>query len=160
MKKQYHYTACGLDNVWLENGYTVKQTQLGQAVSVEDVKGLHELLALQLTQKPGLLSGKEFRFLRVQLGLSQEALGRLLDFSENAVSLWERKDTVPVTCDHWLRLCVLAKLAGNTKVADALERIKTVQKLVYQKYVVKDIQGQRTVSVVPMPVTRQKPALA
>jgi hypothetical protein len=70
-----------------------------------------------------------------------------LDFSENAVSLWERKDTVPLTCDHWLRMCVLAKIAGNTKVADALERIKTVQQLVYQKYVVKGIQGRRTVSV-------------
>jgi DNA-binding transcriptional regulator YiaG len=160
MKKQFHYTACGLDNVWLENGYTLKETPIGQAVSVQDVNGLHELLALQLAQKPGLLTGKEFRFLRVQLGLSQEALGRLLDFSENAVSLWERKDTVPVTCDHWLRMCVLAKLAGHTKVADALERIKTVHKLAYQKYVVKDIQGRRTVSVVPMPAARQKPALA
>jgi hypothetical protein len=106
---------------------------------------------MTLVQKPGLLTGKEFRFLRVQLGLSQEALGQLLDFSENAVSLWERKDTVPLTCDHWLRMCVWAKLAGNTKVADALERIKTVQKLAYQKYVVKDVRGRRTVSVQRQP---------
>jgi DNA-binding transcriptional regulator YiaG len=147
MKKQLHYTACGLDNVWLENGFTVKSSALGEVVSVQDADGLHHLLAMTLVQKPGLLTGKEFRFLRVQLGLSQEALGQLLDFSENAVSLWERKDTVPLTCDHWLRMCVLAKLAGNTKVADALERIKTVQQLVYQKYVVKGIQGRRTVSV-------------
>lgn len=90
----------------------------------------------------------------------QEAFGRLLNFSENAVSLWERKDTVPVTCDHWLRICVLAKLAGNTKVADAPERIKTVHKLGCQKYVVKGIQGQRTVSLEPMPAKRQKSALA
>jgi len=147
MKKQLHYTACGLDNVWLENGFMVKPSALGEVVSVQDADGLHHLLAMTLVQKPGLLTGKEFRFLRVQLGLSQEALGQLLDFSENAVSLWERKDTVPLTCDHWLRMCVLAKIAGNTKVADALERIKTVQQLVYQKYVVKGIQGRRTVSV-------------
>lgn len=151
MKKQLHYTACGLDNVWLENGFTVKSSALGEVVSVQDADGLHHLLAMTLVQKPGLLTGKEFRFLRVQLGLSQEALGQLLDFSENAVSLWERKDTVPLTCDHWLRMCVLAKLAGNTKVADALERIKTVQQLVYQKYVVKGVQGRRTVSVQRQP---------
>ncbi len=160
MKKQFHYTACGLDNVWLENGYTVKDTKLGQAVAVHDVSGLHQMLALQLAQKPALLTGKEFRFLRVQLGLSQEALGLLLDFSENAVSLWERNDKVPVTCDHWLRMCVLAKFAGNTKIADALERIKTVHKLAYQKYVVKDIEGKRTVSVVSQSNPRKKPALA
>ena len=151
MKKQFHYTACGLDNVWLENGFMVKPSALGEVVSVQDADGLHHLLAMTLVQQPGLLTGKEFRFLRVQLGLSQEALGQLLDFSENAVSLWERKDTVPLTCDHWLRMCVWAKLAGNTKVADALERIKTVQKLAYQKYVVKDVRGRRTVSVQRQP---------
>ena len=151
MKKQLHYTACGLDNVWLENGFMVKPSALGEVVSVQDADGLHHLLAMTLVQKPGLLTGKEFRFLRVQLGLSQEALGQLLGFSENAVSLWERKDTVPLTCDHWLRMCVWAKLAGNTKVADALERIKTVQKLAYQKYVVKDVRGRRTVSVQRQP---------
>lgn len=30
----YHYTQCGLDNVWLENGYKVKKTAYGQAVAV------------------------------------------------------------------------------------------------------------------------------
>ena len=160
MKKQLHYTACGLDNVWLENGYTVKDTPLGQAISVKDVNGLHQLLAMQLVQKSALLTGQEFRFLRVQLGLSQEALGRLLDFSENAVSLWERKDAVPVTCDHWLRMCVLAKLAGNTKVADAIDRIKIAHQLAYQKYVVKEVKGQRTVSVMPQSPNRKTSALA
>ena len=151
MKKQLHYTACGLDNVWLESGYVVKQTRHGEAVAVSDVDGLHQLVALQLLDKPGRLSGKEFRFLRAQLGLSQEALGRLLGFTENAVSLWERKDTVPAACDHLLRMYALAKYAGHTKVSDAIERIKTVHKLAYQKYVVKDVKGQRTLSVVKLP---------
>lgn len=151
MKKQFHYTACGLDNVWLENGYAVKQTKHGEAVAINDVDGLHKLIALQLVDKPGRLSGQEFRFLRVQLGLSQEAMGQLLDFSENAVSLWERKNAVPVTCDKWLRVCVLVKFAGKTKLSDAIERIKTVHQLVYQKYVVKDVDGRRSVSVVKQP---------
>lgn len=151
MKKQFHYTACGLDNVWLENGYDVKQTKHGEAIAINDVDGLHRLIALQLVDKPGRLTGKEFRFLRVQLGLSQEAMGQLLDFTENAVSLWERKNTVPVACDKWLRVYVLVKYAGKTKLSDAIERIKTVHQLVYQKYVVKDVDGHRTVSVVKQP---------
>jgi DNA-binding transcriptional regulator YiaG len=150
MSKYFHYTACGLDNVWLANGYRVKATRHGDAVSVHDVDGLHELLAQKLIEKPGRLSGKEFRFLRTQLGLSQEALGALLDFSENAVSLWERKDTVPAACDHWLRMSVLAKLAGQTKLVDAMARTQTVHKLIYQKYVVKEINGKRTLSVTKM----------
>ena len=151
MTKQWHYTACGLDNVWLANGYVVKHTRHGQAVSVSDVDGLHQLLAQTLIEKPGRLSGKEFRFLRTLLGLSQEALGSVFDFSENAVSLWERKDTVPSACDQWLRMLVLAKLEGNTKLSDALARTQTVHQLIYQKYVVKEVKGKRTVSVVKQP---------
>ena len=151
MSKYFQYTACGLDNVWLVNGYKLKETRHGHAVSVNDVDDLHKLLTQTLIDKPGRLTGKEFRFLRTQLGLSQEALGALLDFSENAVSLWERKDAVPAACDQWLRMSVLAKLAGNTKLSDAIARTQAVHKLIYQKYVVKEVNGKRTLSVVKQP---------
>lgn len=147
MAKFFHYTACGLDNVWLANGYKIKKTRHGEAVAVEDVDGLHRLLTKALIDKHGRLTGKEFRFLRIQLGLSQEALGAMLDFSENAVSLWERKDTVPATCDQWLRMSVLAKLEGKTPLAEAIARTQAVHKLLYQKYVVKEVEGRRVVSV-------------
>ena len=151
MNKQLHYTACGLDNVWLANGFHVKATRYGNAVAVDDVDGLHQLLAKTLIEKPGRLCGKEFRFLRTQLALSQEALGAMLDFSENAVSLWERKDTVPAACDQWIRMLVLAKLESKTSVAEAIARVQAVHKLIDQKYVVKDVDGKRTVSVVRQP---------
>jgi len=151
MTKYLQYTACGLENVWLANGYKVKTTRYGDAVAVNDVDGLHKLIAQTLIDKPGRLTGKEFRFLRTQLGLSQEALGVMLDFSENAVSLWERKDTVPAACDQWLRMSVLAKLEGNAKLVDAIARTQTVHKLIYQKYVVKEVNGKRTLSVVKQP---------
>jgi DNA-binding transcriptional regulator YiaG len=151
MKKMFHYTACGLDNVWLESGFVSKETKYGPAFAVQDADQLHKLLAIKLIDKPCRLAGQEFRFLRTQLGLSQESLAKLFDVSENAVSLWERKNAVPVTCDKWLRVCVLVKFAGKTKLSDAIERIKTVHQLVYQKYVVKDVDGRRSVSVVKQP---------
>lgn len=151
MSKHFHYTACGLDNVWLANGFKVKTTHHGNAVAVNDVDGLHQLIAQTLIDKPGRLTGNEFRFLRTQIGLSQEALGELLDFSENAVSLWERKDMVPAACDQWLRMSMLAKLEGNAKLADAIARTQSVHKLIYQKYVVREVNGKRTLSVVRQP---------
>lgn len=159
MTKHFHYTACGLDNVWLANGYKVKATRHGNAVAVDDVDGLHRLIAQTLIDKPGRLTGQEFRFLRVQLGLSQQALAQLLDFSENAVSLWERKDTVPATCDQWIRISVLAKLEGKTRLADAIARTQAVHKLIYQKYVVKNTDGKRTVSVTRL-MSKAKPPVA
>ena len=80
MSKYFHYTACGLDNVWLANGFKFKSTRHGNAVAVRDVEGLHQLIAITLIDKPGRLTGKEFRFLRTQLGLSQEALATMLGF--------------------------------------------------------------------------------
>ena len=149
MKSWFHYTACGLDNVWLANGFTVRATKYGEGVAIEDVDGLHRLSATSLVEKKGLLAGKEFRFLRVHLGLTQQGLAKLMGgVSENAVSLWERKDTVPAINDHWLRMLVIAKLKGNTKVADAIERLQTVERLIHQKYVVRGADGKRRVDVV------------
>ena len=133
-----HYTQCGLDNVWLENGYDVRTTPYGKAVAVHDVDGLHALLAAQLAKNPGPLSGKEFRFLRGWLGMTQETLAALMGVTEGALSLWERKDAVPGLNDKMLRLMVLAKTDGNATVRDAIERVNTVHKLVNQKFVVRE----------------------
>ena len=120
MRDWLHYTACGLDNVWLANGFSVKETKYGKGIAIDDVEGLHRLLAGHLIDKPGLLTGKEFRFLRVHLGLTQQGLGKLMGtLTENAVSLWERKDAVPAINDHWLRMHVIAKGRLSPSVARA-----------------------------------------
>lgn len=131
----YHYTACGLDNVWLKNGYVEKNTPYGKAVSVVAAQQLHEMLALNLTAKPGRLTGKELRFLRVQMGLSQAGLARLQGVSEQAVSLWERTGKVPAANDQLARMHFLAHAQGDTSVKKAIERVKTVEKLVHQRIV-------------------------
>ena len=132
----------------MANGYKVKATRHGEAVAVNDVDGLHQLIANTLIDKPGRLTGKEFRFLRTQLRLSQEALSTLLDFTENAISLWERKDTAPAACDQWMRLSMLAKLEGNTKLADAMARTKPSHKFNFSKYLLNEVNGKWTLSVV------------
>jgi DNA-binding transcriptional regulator YiaG len=93
----YHYTESGLDNVWLENGYTVMKTPYGKATSVVDADALHELLAIGLTDKKGRITGKEFRFLRTMACLSQKSLAHMVGVSEQALSLWERTGKVPVS---------------------------------------------------------------
>ena len=148
MKNWLHYTASGLDNVWLANGFVVKETKYGKGYAIFDVDGLHRLLATHLVDKNARLSGQEFRFLRNHLRLTQSSLGKLLgDVSENAVSLWERKDNVPIAYDRWMRMLVLAKFQGNTKVADAMERIQSVERLVHQKYVVRGKDSSRRVDL-------------
>ena len=74
MTKYFHYTACGLDNVWLANGYKVKATPQGEAVAVNNVDGLHQLIANTLIDKPGRFTGKEFRFLEIPIERSQRQM--------------------------------------------------------------------------------------
>jgi hypothetical protein len=90
MNKYFHYTACGLDNVWLANGYKVKATRHGEAVAVNDVDGLHQLIA-----------------------------NTLID-----------------------------KREGNTKLADAMARTKTSHKFNFSKYLLNEVNGKWTLSVV------------
>ncbi|MEW6100412.1 MAG: helix-turn-helix domain-containing protein [Pseudomonadota bacterium] len=143
----YHYTMCGLDNVWLANGYTVYETPYGRGVSIHDADGLHRALALRLADKPGRLTGKELRFLRTHLGLSQAGLAKMLDVTDQAVSLWERTGRVPKSADTLIRMTVLAKLDGDRKIGEVIERISTVERMVSQRIVAREYRRRWTSTV-------------
>lgn len=133
----HHYTECGLDNVWLENGYTVHETPYGSGVAVQDADALLAAIALSLTNKNGSLTGKEFRFLRLSLGLSQPNAARMLGVTDQAVSLWERTGKVPKQGDALVRLLVLEHLDGGGKASEMIDRINTVDRLLNQRIIAK-----------------------
>lgn len=133
----YHYTECGLDNVWLANGFTKKKTAYGEAVSISDADDLHKLLADQLINKPARLTGKEFRFLRVMLKLSQAAVAKMQGVSEQNVSLWERHGKVPKANDNLMRIIYMAHESNSHSLRAVCDRITTVERLVHQRIVAK-----------------------
>jgi DNA-binding transcriptional regulator YiaG len=134
----YHYTECGLPNVWLENGYTKHDTPYGSGVSVCDIDGLHQALALSIANKEGRMNGKELRFIRTMLDLSQAALGKLLGSSEQSVSLWERRGRVPKAEEILIRMMVAEKLNGNVKVAEMVAKASFVDRVINQQIVAKE----------------------
>lgn len=87
------YRECGLDDVYLLNGYEVHQTPYGDGISVENVEGLHEAIALNLVRNKGLLKGKEVRFIRKLLGWTQADLARRLRCNVQSVARWESGKT-------------------------------------------------------------------
>ena len=48
----YHFTECGLDNVWLKNGFTIKETPFGPAVSFAALEQLLDEIAAHLVISP------------------------------------------------------------------------------------------------------------
>ena len=118
----YHYTESGLQNVWLKNGYIVRNTPYGKGVSIHDLEGLHKAICLALTRSPKL-TGAEFRFLRKELGMSQRGIASLLGTTEQNVSLWERRGRVPKVTDRLIKLIYLEHVNQNVKIRELIERL-------------------------------------
>jgi DNA-binding transcriptional regulator YiaG len=99
-----HYTACGLDNIYLANGFTRRTTSYGSGVSVDNVEALHMAIGRHLIHKSGPLSRAEFKFLRNHLGLTQGELAAKLFTEEQNVGRWERGGaSIPGPADKLLR---------------------------------------------------------
>lgn len=120
----YHYTECGLRNIWLKNGYVVKKTPYGEGVSIQDVEGLHRLIGTIIAKRPKL-TGPELRFLRKELGMSQKALATFVGTSEQNISLWERRGRVPQAADRIIKLAYLEAISndGNVKIKETINRL-------------------------------------
>ena len=85
--KSYHYRECGLDNVYLVNGFTVDEEDGEEYVSIDDIHGLHRLIAKQIVDKTTAMTGAEYRFLRIEMNLSQKTIGELFGVDQrNCVS--------------------------------------------------------------------------
>jgi len=130
----YHYKECGLNNIQLANGYTITESASGTGVAIHDIDGLHRAIAKNLVLKEGSLTGREFRFLRLELDLSQKALGILMDKTDQAIAIWEKGgQSIPVLADKAIRDLymesiqegaisgLLAKLAGLDRQIHELE---------------------------------------
>ena len=139
----YHYTDGGLRNVWLANGYEIKKTPFGEGVAFHNLDGLTESICIALTKKAGVLTGSEFRYIRsAGMLLSQPALGKLMGIDGQSVARWEKTGKVPKWADKLVRLMSLAQAQGNEPISSAVERVKTVERLVKQRIVVKESRGQ------------------
>ncbi len=134
----YKFEDAGLRNVWLANGYTVKKTRYGEAVAIENVAGLTRAICLALTKKPGRLSGAEFRYLRLNMDMSQKSLAKMFGNTEQAVAIWEKKGSVPLWADKWIRLLWQARNDGNEPIKRVIERQNVVERLIESKIVLEE----------------------
>jgi putative transcriptional regulator len=127
----YHYTESGLDNVWLENGYTPHETAYGKGVSIEDTEGLHKAIGRWLVSLPKPLNGAELRFIRLELELTQKTLGGLLSSEEQAVRRWEksRNKAIPGAADRLLRAIYSEYLKEGSSVRRMVDRLAELDQI-------------------------------
>ena len=94
--KLYHYIECGLDDVWLINGFEYHESPRGKTVSISNIESLHEAVGVHICRNRRDLSGAEIRFLRREMLMSQSTLARLLDVTELTINRWETEKSACV----------------------------------------------------------------
>jgi DNA-binding transcriptional regulator YiaG len=100
----YHYIESGVSHVYLKNGYNVETIDGEEFISVDDLNGLHRILGASIASQTRPLSHEEFKFLRIELNLSQRLLANLFGVSEQTIARYEKgQSDIPRTTDAALR---------------------------------------------------------
>lgn len=120
----YHYTQCGLDDVYLLNGYKRHKTPYGEGVAIENVQDLHEAIARHLCLNKAFLNGKEFRFLRKLMDLTQAEVAVYLGCDVQSVARWEKGQTeINGAADKLLRVLYAGSRHFNIEAADLVKKL-------------------------------------
>lgn len=87
---EYRYTECGLDNVLIEGMNVLVDDGGEKVITIPNINGLHRVIALGIVRKKNGISGKELRFLRTEMGMTQAELAAMVHREPLAISRWER----------------------------------------------------------------------
>ncbi len=136
----YHYTECGLNNIWLANGFKFHETPYGKGVAIEAADDLHRVIALGLISHKPRLSGGEFRFLRKELDLSQAALARVLGNDVQSVARWEKSGRVPKMAERFLRALYREHAEGNARIREIVDRLNEMDQKAHKKIILEETE--------------------
>lgn len=130
----YQYTGCGLDYIYLKNGYLEKETPYGKGVSIHNLEGLHRAIALDVAENRPVLSPDEFRFLRKELEFTQASLGQLLGRDAQSVANWEKgSHEIPAMAANLLRAIYMERAQGNAHLEALINRINELDRETHER---------------------------
>jgi putative transcriptional regulator len=122
----FHYTSCGLDNVYLVGGFKRHNTRYGSGVSIANVEGLHKAIGETMVNKKENLCGPEIRFLRKEMKLTQEELATYLHVDPQSVARWEKgQHDIQGPADIVVRALYkgyVGALANVKKISEAMDQ--------------------------------------
>lgn len=127
----YHYASCGLPNVYLKDGYKIKKTPHGDAVSIVNVEGLHQAMARVIVASKSPLTCDEFRFLRKEMELTQQDLADIFGVSEPTIRNWEAgrgENGISKLADSCLRHLYREYMHGDNVIARSIKDIATLER--------------------------------
>jgi DNA-binding transcriptional regulator YiaG len=113
------------------NGFEITKCDDGdEELFIHDIHGLHKAISITLVFKKGLLEGKEIKFIRSMLDLSQNKLADLIGCRYQQILLWEKgrnKMTKPV--DRLLKIYLFTYLHKEIDNGEVFARINEIADL-------------------------------
>lgn len=111
------YRACGLEGIYLLNGYEVEEHDGEKHVAVKDMDGLHKAIGRHLVLHRKALLPKEVRFLRNTMGLTQAEFAQRLSNTSQSVARWEKGECeIPGSAEKLLRAVYIASLMEEVEL--------------------------------------------
>ena len=143
--ERYHYLECGLDDVYLVNGFERFETARGTSIAIKEIDKLHKAIGKNLCRHKKELNGKEFRFLRREMLMPQAVLANLFGVKEQTVHRWETgKSPVPRAVESLVRLMYMDEVPNVRKqlrrIADIEDEIDHQRDLILK---LKEIRHKR-----------------
>ena len=124
IKEPVQYLGCGLDNIWLASGYHTETIDGEETITVRDLDGLLRAIGQTLVKRKKLLTGKEVRFLRQQMDLTQSELARLVGCDAQQIARYEKgQNKMPGPADRLLRMLYREHLNDHCSTRDILEAL-------------------------------------
>lgn len=118
----YRYTECGLDNVFIEGMSPCTDDHGEQVYCVPNPMGLHHEIAKAIVCHKKGMSGRELRFLRTEIGLTQAELAKVVHRDTQTIGRWERgENPMEAPAEALIRLLAVERLAIDVDSATVAE---------------------------------------
>jgi DNA-binding transcriptional regulator YiaG len=122
----YHYTESGLDNVIVYGMMPCVDDDGDRVITIPNIAGLHRAIAQAIVDHDAAISGKELRFLRTEMGMTQAELAKVVHHDPQSVARWEKSEhPMPPTAEALIRLLAKERLhleAGRDSIEQLSER--------------------------------------
>lgn len=117
----YRYTESGLDNVFIGGMEPCIDDHGEKVFHIPNPNELHKVIAKGIVAHPKGISGKELRFLRTEMGMTQAELAKLVHFDAQTVARWEKgKWTIDSAAEALVRILAVQRLELEGNSIEAL----------------------------------------
>jgi DNA-binding transcriptional regulator YiaG len=126
MTEAFHYTMCGLPNIYLLNGVSFHdEGSYGTSYEIRNLESLHEAIAANIITRTGeMMSGAELRFLRKRMKNTQAELAKRLRVGEQTVANYEKgASAINGPTDFMMRTLYLLHVLPEDARMDRLEEL-------------------------------------